>query len=94
MIDDDLVENSNLQRQVIHQDAAIGTPKVFSAQTMMLAQNPYIDIRPYHRRFTQDIAAELCGEFDLLLDGSDNFDTRYLANETAVALGMLLISGR
>ena len=70
VIDDDLVENSNLQRQVIHQDAAIGTPKVFSAQTMMLAQNPYIDIRPYHRRFTKDIAAELCGEFDLLLDGS------------------------
>ena len=93
VIDDDLVENSNLQRQVIHQDAAIGTPKVFSAQTMMLAQNPCIDIRPYHRRFTKDIAAELCGEFDLLLDGSDNFDTRYLANETAVVLGMPLISG-
>ena len=93
VIDDDLVENSNLQRQVIHQDAAIGTPKVFSAQTMMLAQNPYIDIRPYHRRFTKDIDAELCGEFDLLLDGSDNFDTRYLANETAVVLGMPLISG-
>ena len=59
IIDDDLVENSNLQRQVIHTDARIGMPKVFSAETALKAQNPFVSVRPYHRRLTEDIAAEL-----------------------------------
>ncbi len=50
VIDDDVVENSNLQRQVIHTDARIGMPKVFSAEAAMTAQNPHITVRPYHRR--------------------------------------------
>ncbi len=93
VIDDDVVENSNLQRQVIHHDADIGTPKVFSAQATLSAQNPFVKVLPFHRCFTDDIAAELLGDFDLILDGSDNFETRYLANATAVALGKPLISG-
>lgn len=93
VIDDDVVENANLQRQVIHRDADIGKPKVFSAQAAMEAQNPAVIVRPYHRRLTDEIAAELFAEYDLILDGTDNFETRYLANETAVACGKPLISG-
>ncbi|QJF50048.1 HesA/MoeB/ThiF family protein [Roseobacter ponti] len=93
VVDDDSVENANLQRQVIHKDSAIGTPKVFSAQAEMEAQNPYVTVRPYHRRLTADIAAGLFAEYDLVLDGTDNFETRYLVNETAVAAGIPLVSG-
>ncbi|MBW4706241.1 molybdopterin-synthase adenylyltransferase MoeB [Roseobacter sp. YSTF-M11] len=93
VIDDDTVENVNLQRQVIHKDAAIGMPKVFSAQSEMEAQNPHVVVRPYHRRLSADIAADLLSEYDLVLDGTDNFDTRYLVNRTAVAQGIPLISG-
>ncbi|OBY28432.1 HesA/MoeB/ThiF family protein [Leisingera sp. JC1] len=93
VIDDDAVDNANLQRQVIHRDEDIGKPKVFSAQAAMQAQNPYAEVRPYNRRLTEDVAAELFAEYDLILDGTDNFETRYLANRTAVALGKPLISG-
>ncbi|MEM9575830.1 MAG: molybdopterin-synthase adenylyltransferase MoeB [Pseudomonadota bacterium] len=93
VIDDDTVENTNLQRQVIHRDGSIGMPKVFSAQQEMEAQNPYVTVRPYNRRLTGDVAAALFAEYDLVLDGTDNFDTRYLVNETAVAAGLPLISG-
>ncbi|OED49066.1 molybdopterin biosynthesis protein [Rhodobacteraceae bacterium (ex Bugula neritina AB1)] len=93
VIDDDTVDNANLQRQVIHRDQDIGKPKVFSAQAAMRAQNPYAEVRPYNRRLTEEAAAELFAEYDLILDGSDNFETRYLANRTAVAQGKPLISG-
>lgn len=93
VIDDDVVENANLQRQVIHRDADIGKPKVFSAEAAMLAQNPFVTVRPYHRRLEAGMAAELCVDYDLVLDGTDNFDTRYLVNRAAVAAGIPLISG-
>ncbi len=53
VIDDDVVENTNLQRQIIHTDARIGMPKVFSAEIAMKALNPYVAVRPYHRRLTR-----------------------------------------
>jgi molybdopterin/thiamine biosynthesis adenylyltransferase len=93
VIDDDEVENANLQRQVIHRDADIGMPKVFSAQAAMQAQNPFVTVQPYHRRLTGENANELFADYDLILDGTDNFKTRYLANEVAVKLGKPLISG-
>lgn len=93
VVDDDTVENGNLQRQVIHRDADIGIPKVFSAEAAMRAQNPFVDVRPYHRRLSDEIATELFGDYDLIVDGTDNFVTRYLVNQTAVALGKPLISG-
>ncbi|MCU0907243.1 MAG: HesA/MoeB/ThiF family protein [Rhodobacteraceae bacterium] len=92
VIDDDAVEVTNLQRQVIHADARLGMPKVFSAEAAMVAQNPYVTVRPYNRRLTPDIAADLFADYDLILDGSDNFDTRYLANEVAARLGKPLIA--
>ncbi|MEM6587678.1 MAG: HesA/MoeB/ThiF family protein [Pseudomonadota bacterium] len=93
VIDDDLVDNSNLQRQVIHRDRDIGRPKVQSAYDALCAQNPNIDVRSYTRRLTEEIAEELFAEYDLILDGSDNFDTRYLVNAAAVATKTPLISG-
>lgn len=93
VIDGDVVENSNLQRQVLHRDADIGRPKVQSAAEAMVAQNPYVEVRPYQRRLTEEIAEELFAEYDLILDGTDNFETRYLANRAAVATGKPLLSG-
>lgn len=92
VIDDDTVSSSNLQRQVIHTDARIGMPKVFSAEAAMKALNPFITVRPYNRRLTEAEAPALFAEYDLILDGSDNFDTRYLVNAAAVATGKPLIS--
>ncbi|MDA5558418.1 HesA/MoeB/ThiF family protein [Shimia sp. MMG029] len=93
VVDDDVVDNSNLQRQVIHKDDAIGTPKVLSAAEAMVAQNPFVQVVPYPRRLTVDDAEEIIGEYDLVLDGTDNFDTRYLVNEVCVDQGKPLISG-
>jgi len=93
VIDDDLVEGSNLQRQVIHTDQRIGMPKVFSAEFAMLALNPFIEIKAYNRRLEEGNAALLAAEYDLVLDGSDSFDTRYLVNRACVAAGVPLISG-
>lgn len=93
VIDGDTVENTNLQRQIIHTDARIGMPKVFSAEAAMQALNPYVTVRPYHRRLTPEIAGDLFADYDLILDGSDNFETRYLANAAATARGVPLISG-
>ena len=92
VIDDDVVESSNLQRQVIHTDARIGMTKVQSAAEAMRALNPFIEVRTYTRRLTADIAAEMFAGHDLILDGSDNFDTRYLANRVAARLGKPLLA--
>ena len=93
VVDDDEVDNSNLQRQVIHQDKGIGMPKVHSAAEAMRAQNPFVDVRPYQRRLNDQDAEALIADYDLVLDGTDNFDTRYLVNATCAALGKPLISG-
>ncbi|MCV2865271.1 HesA/MoeB/ThiF family protein [Albidovulum sediminicola] len=92
VIDDDIVSSSNLQRQVIHTDARIGQPKVFSAEAAMKALNPFIEIRPHNRRLSEAEAPALFAGYDLILDGSDNFDTRYMINAAAVAAGKPLIS--
>ncbi|AJE48536.1 HesA/MoeB/ThiF family protein [Celeribacter indicus] len=91
VIDDDVVEPSNLQRQVIHKDDSLGMPKVFSAAAAMRAQNPFVEIRPYNRRFDESCAV-LLDEYDLVLDGTDNFDTRYLVNRLCVAAKKPLIA--
>jgi molybdopterin/thiamine biosynthesis adenylyltransferase len=93
VIDDDRVDSSNLQRQIIHTDDRIGQGKVFSAKAQIAALNPFVTVRPYMRRLTPDIAADLIAEYDLVLDGTDNFDTRYLVNRTCAALGKPLIAG-
>ena len=92
VVDDDTVDNSNLQRQVIHTDARIGQPKVHSAATAMTALNPWIEVRPYARRLDEDTAEALFADYDLILDGTDNFATRYMVNRIAVKLGKPLIA--
>lgn len=93
VIDDDEVDHTNLQRQIIHRDEAIGDAKVMSAAQSMTALNPYITVRPYKRRLSEATADALCTEYDLILDGTDNFETRYLVNRVAVAQSKPLISG-
>ena len=93
VIDDDVVDAVNLQRQVIHSEATLGLPKVFSAQKALAALNPHVAVRPYNRRLTTEVAAELVPEYDLVLDGSDNFDTRYLVNRACAAARVPLIAG-
>lgn len=92
VVDDDTVDGSNLQRQIIHTEARIGMPKVFSAQEQVNALNPFVTLRPYHRRLTEADAETLFTEYDLILDGTDNFDTRYMVNRVAARLGKPLIA--
>ena len=91
VVDDDLVDASNLQRQIIHTTQGVGMSKVLSAKERMLALNPFVEVRAIKERLTADTAGMLA-EFDLILDGSDNFDTRYLVNRLAAKAGKPLIS--
>ena len=93
VIDADVVDLSNLHRQVIHTDARQDMPKVFSAQMAMTALNPHIDVRPYHRSLTEDIAETLFGDYDLILDGTDTYTARALVNRATVATRRPLITG-
>ena len=91
VIDDDLVENSNLGRQIIHHAVALGLPKVQSAKDLLNAQNPYVTVLPYQRKLDVDTQS-LISAYDVILDGSDNMATRYLVNAACVAAGKPLIS--
>lgn len=91
VIDADTVEGSNLQRQIIHTDDRIGLPKVQSAAMAMTALNPFVTARPYQRRLDEG-SAGLIAEYDLVLDGTDNFDTRYLVNRLCAKAGKPLVS--
>lgn len=91
--DDDVVSNSNLQRQVIHTDARIGMAKTRSAEMTMKALNPFITVQQHPQRVTAENAAELLAGYDLVLDGTDNFAARYLLNTACIAAGKPLLSG-
>ena len=93
VIDDDVVDATNLQRQIIHRDADIGLAKVESAAQSIRALNPYVAVKTYQRRLEVDIAEVLISEYDIVLDGSDNFDTRYLVNKSCVIQKVPLVSG-
>ena len=93
VIDDDAVDLSNLQRQIVHSDERSGTPKVFSAQAGMTALNPHVAVKPYNRALTADIAESLFEEYDLILDGTDRFETRAMVNRAAVATGRPVVAG-
>jgi molybdopterin/thiamine biosynthesis adenylyltransferase len=93
VIDDDIVSLSNLQRQVLFDENQLDMPKVFAAKTKLEALNPHITIRPYNRRLTAVAAQTLFAEYDLVLDGTDNYKTRSLVNAACVATKTPLISG-
>lgn len=93
VVDDDRVELSNLQRQIIHRDQDVGELKVKSAQRAALALNPSVKIETVEARLDAELAASLFAGQDLILDGSDNFATRQLVNQAAVAASVPLLSG-
>ena len=93
LIDDDDVDVSNLQRQVIHATAAVGRPKVDSAAEAIRALNPDVEVVAHRTRLTADNARDLLGGWDVVIDGTDNFTTRYLVNDAAVMLGLPLVHG-
>jgi molybdopterin/thiamine biosynthesis adenylyltransferase/rhodanese-related sulfurtransferase len=93
VIDPDVIELSNLHRQVIHDEAGVGTRKIDSAQQRMQALNSTIEIRTYPQLLTADNALDLIGEVDIVVDGSDNFATRYLANDACEILHKPLVWG-
>lgn len=93
IVDADRIESSNLQRQIIHRDIGIGGSKAQSAAAAMRALNPFISVQAHETRLEANNAEALIGAHDLVLDGSDNFDTRYLVNAICVALNKPLIAG-
>lgn len=93
VIDDDAVAVSNLQRQVIFDMGQVGQPKVFAVADRLAALNPGVAVRPYNRRFTDEIGAELVADYDLVIDGTDDPETRAAVNRACVARGVPLLSG-
>lgn len=88
VIDDDLVSTSNLHRQVIHTDAAVGSPKAESARRAMLARNPDMTVHVVSSRLTTDNAVALLRGADVVLDGTDNFAARYACSHACAVLGI------
>jgi molybdopterin/thiamine biosynthesis adenylyltransferase/rhodanese-related sulfurtransferase len=86
IVDDDEVDLSNLQRQVIHTQARIGEPKVESAAQTIAALNPDVEVVPYRTRLSKENVLDLIADYDVIVDGADNFPTRYLLNDAAVRL--------
>lgn len=93
VLDDDTVSLSNLQRQVIHDTAGLGTAKIASAEAAVSRLNPHVRFTGIAERLTADNAPRLLAGYDLLIDGSDNFDTRYAAADAAEAARIPLVTG-
>lgn len=87
LVDYDVVDSSNLQRQVIHGTSAVGKLKVESAKNRLLDLNPLIQVNAYNEPFTSANAMQIAKDYDVLIDGTDNFPTRYLTNDVCVFLG-------
>src|SRR2546421_5924562 len=87
IVDDDVVDESNLQRQVLHNTERIGRPKTESAKATIAALNPDVTVDEHRVRLGRDNAMELFRDYDIVVDGSDNFGTRYLVNDACVILG-------
>jgi sulfur-carrier protein adenylyltransferase/sulfurtransferase len=87
LVDYDVVDDSNLQRQVIHGQSSVGTLKVDSAEARMKDINPYLVVEKYNEPLTSDNALEIMESYDVIIDGTDNFPTRYLVNDACVKLG-------
>jgi len=87
IVDYDVVDASNLQRQIIHGTSTLGQRKVESARRRMLDLNPDIEVIAYDEPFTSENAMRIAADYDVIVDGTDNFPTRYLSNDVAVFLG-------
>lgn len=87
IVDFDVVDHSNLQRQVIHGTSWVGKPKIESAKARILELNPHCQVDLYETALTSENALEIIAGYDLVCDGTDNFPTRYLVNDACVLLG-------
>ena len=86
LVDFDVVDFSNLQRQIIHSTADVGRPKLESAQEKILAINPNVKVETYNAALRSDNALDIIKDYDVVIDGTDNFPTRYLVNDACVLL--------
>ncbi|AWI59520.1 molybdopterin-synthase adenylyltransferase MoeB [Sinorhizobium fredii] len=93
IVDDDVVSLSNLQRQVIHATSDIGRSKVESAAAAIANLNPHVAVAPHAQRLAAENAEAILRQYDLVVDGSDNFETRYLAADAAEAARIPLVTG-
>ena len=93
LIDDDTVSLSNLQRQVLYCESEVGHIKVDCAQRRLNALNSTTKIETYNTRFNSDNAEDIASNYDIIIDGCDNYETRYLINDTCVKLGKPYIYG-
>src|SRR5437763_11083796 len=86
ILDFDAVEFSNLQRQIIHSTGDVGRPKTESARESIQGINPHVEVVLHNNRLTSENALEIIGAYDIVVDGTDNFPTRYLTNDACVLL--------
>jgi adenylyltransferase/sulfurtransferase len=93
IIDDDVVDDSNLQRQVLHTTERIGVSKVESARQAILGLNPDVRVIGHETRLSKENVLDIFGDYDIILDGTDNFASRYLINDACVLLGKPTIHG-
>jgi adenylyltransferase/sulfurtransferase len=87
LVDFDLVDLTNLQRQIVHGTSTVGTPKLASATARLTDLNPNVKVEGFEERLTSANALEILADFDVVVDGTDNFPTRYLVNDACVLLG-------
>jgi molybdopterin/thiamine biosynthesis adenylyltransferase len=94
IVDDDIVDDSNLQRQIVHSTDRLGEPKVLSAKRTIEALNPDVQVEAYQERLTsENIERILADSWDVIVDGADNFPTRYLVNDASVWHGIPVVHG-
>lgn len=93
LVDGDVVDLSNLQRQILHTTAAVGMPKVESGRKTLVALNPELTIKTYQEHVTADNVMRFLPDYDIILDGSDNFSTRFLINDACYFAKKTLVSG-
>jgi len=86
IVDFDVVDESNLQRQIIHGNSTVGQPKIASAKRRVLDINPRVQVYTYNVALTSDNALDILAPYDVIVDGTDNFPTRYLVNDACVML--------
>jgi adenylyltransferase/sulfurtransferase len=93
IVEFDVVDESNLQRQIIHGQSDIGRPKAESARDSVREINPYVDVVVHNERLDNSNVLEIFGQYDLIVDGTDNFATRYMVNDACVLLGKPYVWG-
>lgn len=93
LADFDVVDLSNLQRQILHHNDDVGRPKVQSGKDSILAYNPDVDVRIHEAQLTSENAMEIISQYDIVVNGADNFPARYLINDACYLLGKPLVDG-